>query len=133
MSKEKQIEEMARVSCSTCLAGGENCDYEPKPCEAAIKDAEVLYIAGYRKQSEWISVDERLPEDMIPTDYKHKTIKVLVVIQGKSGATIRTQNRFLDYTYRDDKRDAFWTWRFSGGNVTYWMPLPLPPKEVKDD
>ena len=60
MSKEKQIEEMAKVSCSTCLAGGEYCDYEPKPCEAAIKDAEALYNEGYRKQSEgeWVKSDE---------------------------------------------------------------------------
>ena len=86
-----------------------------------------LYKDGYRKQ-EWISVDERLPEDTIPDDYKHKTIKVLVAIRGKNGVTIRTQQRFLDYTYRDDKRTAFWTWRFSGGDVTHWMPLPEAPK-----
>ena len=85
-----------------------------------------------RKQSEWISVDERLPEDMLPTDYKHKTIKVLVAIRGKNGITIRTQQRFLDYTYRDDKRTAFWTWRFSGGDVTHWMPLPEAPKMKGD-
>lgn len=80
-----------------------------------------------KKQFKWISVDERLPEDMLPTDYKHKTIKVLVAIRGKNGITIRTQQRFLDYTFRDDKRTAFWTWRFSGGDVTHWMPLPEPP------
>lgn len=89
--------------------------------------AEELYTAGYRKQ-EWISVEERLPEDMLPTDYKYKTIKVLVAIKGKNGVTIRTQQRFLDYTYRDDKRTSFWTWRFSGGDVTHWMPLPEAPK-----
>jgi hypothetical protein len=89
--------------------------------------AEALYNANCRKQ-EWISVEERLPEDTIPDDYKHKTIKVLVAIRGKNGVTIRTQQRFLDYTYRDDKRTAFWTWRFSGGDVTHWMPLPEAPK-----
>ena len=79
-------------------------------------------------KQEWIRVDERLPEDTIPDDYKHKTIKVLVAIRGKNGVTIRTQQRFLDYAYRDDKRTAFWTWRFSGGDVTHWMPLPEAPK-----
>ena len=80
------------------------------------------------KQSEWISVDERLPEDTLPTDYKHKTIKVLVAIKAKNGVSIRTQKRFLDYIYEDDERTAFWTWRFSAGDVTHWMPLPEPPK-----
>ena len=90
--------------------------------------AEKLYKQGIRKQNQWISVEDRLPEDTIPTDYKYKTIKVLVAIKEKNGVTIRTQKRFLDYTYRDDERTAFWTWRFSAGNVTHWMPLPEAPK-----
>ena len=120
MTKEKQIEEMsadiqkAVNGCSSYWSG---------------LIADKLYTAGYRKQSEWISVGERLPEDTIPDDYKYKTIKVLVAIKGKNGVTIRTQERFLDCTYRDDKRTAFWTWRFSAGNVTHWMPLPEAPKK----
>lgn len=126
MSKGKQIEEMARVMCGrekSCLI----CPIE-SPCLMR-NCAHLLYAEGYRKQSEWISVEERLPEDTIPDDYKYKTIKVLVAIKGKNGVTIRTQERFLDYTYRDDKRTAFWTWRFSAGNVTHWMPLPEFPKK----
>ena len=79
-------------------------------------------------KSEWISVDERLPEDTLPSDYKHKTIKVLVAIKAKNGVSIRTQQRFLDYTYKDGKRTTYWTWRFSAGKVTHWMPLPEAPK-----
>ena len=91
-------------------------------------DAEKV-CEGYKQKSGWISVEDRLPEDTIPTDYKRKTIKVLVAIKGKNGVTIRTQERFSCYTYRNDKdeRTAFWTWRFSAGNVTHWMPLPEPP------
>ena len=50
MSKDKQIEEMARVmcgmasSCNKCMFNSETC-YE-------YKDAEDIYNAGYRKQSE---------------------------------------------------------------------------------
>ena len=50
MSREKQIEEMARVlcgmasSCNKCMFNSETC-YE-------YKDAEEIYNAGYRKQSE---------------------------------------------------------------------------------
>lgn len=95
-------------------------------------DAEKACVEFIQK-SEWISIDERLPEDTIPDDYKYNTIKVLVAIKGKNGVTIRTQQRFLDYIYRDDKRSAFWTWRFSGGDVTHWMPLPEHPKKGGDE
>lgn len=90
--------------------------------------AEDIYNAGYRKQ-EWISVDERLPEDELSEEHKKKTIKVLVAIKAKNGITIRTQERFLDYTYSNGgERQSYWTWRFSRGEVTHWMPLPEPPK-----
>ena len=82
--------------------------------------------ADVTPKSEWISVEDRQPEDTIPDDYKYNTIKVLVAIKGKNGVTIRTQQRFLDYSYREGKR--IWTWRFSAGDVTHWMPLPEPPK-----
>lgn len=59
MSKEKQIEEMARAMCSfskntLCRECSDECFYKDY--------AERAYNAGYRKQA-WISVDERLPED----------------------------------------------------------------------
>lgn len=124
----KQIEEMARDLCEcmpyvVCEDRGLDCD----SCKNK-KMAEYLHSVGYRKQSGWISVEERLPEDTLPTDYKHKTIKVLVAIKEKNGVTVRTQKRFLDYTYEDGKRTSYWTWRFSPGKVTHWMPLPEPPK-----
>ncbi len=126
MSKEKQIEDFENDlrECHTEFATGVGeiyTDYDTT--------AQKMFDKGYRKQSEWISVEERLPEDTIPTDYKYKTIKVLVAIKEKNGVTIRTQKRFLDYAYRDDERTAFWTWRFSAGNVTHWMPLPEAPKK----
>ena len=57
MSKEKQIEEMARVlcgmasSCDKCMFKKGNC-YE-------YNEAEEIYNAGYRKQSEgeWLDTD----------------------------------------------------------------------------
>jgi hypothetical protein len=109
----------------TCDQCNTELDIDDAPCYFECM-ANAIIGNGYTKTA-WISVDERLPEDTIPTDYKRKTIKVLVAIKGKNGFTIRTQERFLDYTYRDDKRAAFWTWRFSAGNVTHWMPLPEPP------
>lgn len=128
MSKEKQIEEMAKVVANIPpIEFPFGSRLQGRRIYTSTKIAEHLYNENYRKQ-EWISVEDRLPEDVLPTDYKHKTIKVLVAIKGKNGVTIRTQQRFLDYIYRDDKRTAFWTWRFSGGDVTHWMPLPEAPK-----
>ena len=70
--------------------------------------AEILYNIGYRKQSEWISVDERLPE---------KDVRVLVYL-----------NTDLSYTKIDtDSLDdrGFVRWY---KDVTHWMPLPEAPK-----
>lgn len=57
MSKEKQIEEMARFMCNCydegyCRMDGKLCDLE---C-GSYKESEIFYEAGYRKQSEgeWI-------------------------------------------------------------------------------
>ena len=59
--------------------------------------------------SEWISVEERLPEE--------KT-RVLVSIP-HSGTKIDT-DRILDRK-----------WVRWNGDVTYWMPLPEPPEEAE--
>ena len=58
MSKEKQIEEMAKVLCgmkNSC----EGCMWDKVHCNERTY-AEEIYNAGYRKQSEgeWIEVDD---------------------------------------------------------------------------
>lgn len=68
--------------------------------------SERLYEMGWRKQSEWISVEERLPE-------KEGRYLVYGVIGGQPlvcGAHYDKHNGFGD----DD--------------FTHWMPLPEPPK-----
>lgn len=67
MSKE-QIEEMAKIIGIPCYKrieaygdGSQECP-SPIPCNECT--AELLHKAGYRKQ-EWISVDERLPEENV--------------------------------------------------------------------
>jgi hypothetical protein len=78
-------------SCASCFGYGE---------------AEAIYNAGYRKQSEWISVDERLPE------------------RGES---------VLVYSSKYDPivecRDLVTYMRMGNySGVTHWMPRPEPPK-----
>lgn len=54
MSKEKQIEEMADIICSTCIVNDGHCGFRnrSKRCPTVLNDAETLYNEGYRKQSE---------------------------------------------------------------------------------
>ena len=106
MSKEKQIEEMA-IIISHSIQKWAN-DLPPISCP--VYNAENLYAAGYRKQSEWISVEERLPD--------------------KEGT-------YLTYTDKDKMlMDVFCIypshgtrfWVGGNGKVTHWMPLPEAPK-----
>ena len=91
MDKEKQIEEMARITANaieeTVCKKCEDCKWNGSGSkDASCTDyvcAEALYNAGYRKQSEgeWISVDERLPEPFVsvleymPGEMPHPTVR----------------------------------------------------------
>jgi hypothetical protein len=106
MSKEKQIEEMARViyenTAISCV-------------ETADEIAEAVYNAGYRKQSGWISVDERLPSaDEIRDEYG-ELVPFLVVEKD----TTQPFRAFYD--------GFVWGDGFVKLDVTHWMPLPEPP------
>ena len=98
MSKEKQIEEMAEEIY-------ENTDLSI--IEIAENIAEHLCNAGYRKQSEWISVDERLPERC--GYYLGCTYKGFIMI-----------TPFFP-VFANDKPEFCY-------DIVYWMPLPAPPK-----
>ena len=52
MSKEKQIDEMAKEMCECCREAVTNNTCEDSLCIGVLKHAEALYDAGYRKQSE---------------------------------------------------------------------------------
>ena len=64
MNKEKQIEEMAKYSCTSCewAVCGDQCllDRTPSECDLALTVANTIYNAGYRKQSEgeWIDTGD---------------------------------------------------------------------------
>ena len=54
MSREKQIEEMARVLCEDCARDVAPCSLnkEGRMCNAVMEQAKALYNAGYRKSTE---------------------------------------------------------------------------------
>ena len=110
MSREQQIEEMAEdlVSCHAEFGHEDEIytDYQAT--------AKLLIEKGYRKQSGWISVDERLPNIFT---------KVLCYFKYKSYTVIRE----VTYAWRG-------SWIHRDGNViTHWMPLPEPPKMESED
>jgi hypothetical protein len=90
--------------------------------------SEALYDAGYRKRSEWISVEERLPD--------HCGLPVLMVAVN-SYNQIRVVKGFTDYqcpiTFHTNEREYDSVW--AAWEVTHWMPLPELPKmkEVRDE
>lgn len=103
---QDQIRQMAND-----LRNAEHWYYDEISCTAELdeqKTAKNLYDAGYRKQSEWISVEDRLPE---------KNVRVLVYIKSS-----RSYTRF-DTDRLDDRGFVRWF-----NDVTHWMPLPEPPK-----
>ena len=129
MSKEKQIEEMARIITSanplkttckgiTCIG----CEFQGKEnCYRAV----ALYDADYRKQ-EWISVKDRLPE---PNE------ECLVAVKTKSylgkdimvtdlGERVKYGNGF-DWVLARECDGEFYCGKYT---ITHWMPLPQAPK-----
>ena len=127
MSREKQIEEMAWELCDIpkhpSIKSCEQCGN--KHCYATYY-AERAINAGYRKQSEpfsrphengseWISVEERLPEGKAP---------ILVTDGGKVIVAYR------NWLYRSNSTGRLGCPANYGNGMylTHWMPLPEPPK-----
>lgn len=102
MSKEKQIDVMHND-----LNEIFDKEYGERRLVTAYHTAKSLYEKGYRKQSQWISVEERLPDE---------------------------QGRFLIVDKEGQMNTAFYTPRFGWfshfriKNITHWMPLPEAPK-----
>ena len=72
----------------------------------------------------WISVDDRLPEDL-PENQGKKVINCIVAHKPYSNGKLVSQFRQRKLDNWDNK----WYWSKIGGcTVTHWMPLPQPPK-----
>ena len=112
MSKEKQIEEMAKDIEDTCENKGCNEYRDCSKCRA-----EWLYELGYRKQSEWISVDERLPEKGI--DYLCRCI-----VKDNTDYPFYMVLRYILI----DENPHFQHECENGIKVTHWMLIPEAPK-----
>lgn len=99
----------------------------------ALKDARAFwqegYEAGRRGKPAWISVEERLPEDL-PENDGRKVIPCIVALKScypNGKATIQKRQRQVTYDY--DYNPNGWEWsRIGKSRVTHWMPLPDAPE-----
>ena len=109
---KRNIEEMALAICKSrgvadvddcrkCWQHENSCLYQDIACG--------LYREDYRKQSEWISVEERLPE------------KYAYVIVCDEDGTVGEA-----FCYKEGGFE--WMYSQEIAFVTHWMPLPEPPK-----
>lgn len=129
MNDKKQIEEMAKVLNECCNEYDEQGNHLRNKCASCecwsdtnhvcvsynTREAEALYNAGYRKKSEWISVEERLPEEE----------KTVLYYDGTNvGACNFYHGHFhiIDF-YEFDRIEG----------VTHWMPLPKPPRKEDEN
>jgi hypothetical protein len=140
MSKEKQIDlvdnfrsELMHKFIDLCRGNDYNKltllkigDTVDQIFDKQIKDI-LVDEAGYRKQSEWISVEERLP-DIDPYGKGRyggaRSVRVLCACKQRSGRTFTKEG----YYEPCGNGKVFWRIPGSVDSVTHWMPLPEPPK-----
>ena len=88
-------------------------------CPECMKDFKNWAHGWEEKQTGWISVKDRLPDQELLEywkRYSQRSVEVLVMIEGASHSTTLTWdgNRFSDDCHNEYE-------------VTHWMPLPEPP------
>ena len=81
-------------------------------------------LHGYRKQSEWISVEERLPDKK---EYDWVLVNVLLTSENYYGVPQIAELRNGKWWGYDD-----FPLSEVGCKVTHWMPLPEVPKMRKE-
>jgi len=76
-------------------------------------------------QNEWVSVEDRLPEDDT-SEYKAQ-IAVLVLTDRES-IKIKKRTYHPGRVYYGKFYPERWDWgTFNDDRITHWMPLPAPP------
>ena len=75
--------------------------------------------------NEWVSVEDRMPEDDAPAGRK----QITVMVATKAGkVTIASRVFEPERDYCGKVYPARWLWsRWLNNHVTHWMPLPAPP------
>ena len=79
--------------------------------------------------NEWVSVEERLPEDDVPAGRK----QITVLVATKAGkVTIASRVFEPEREYCGKVYPTRWLWsRWLNNHVTHWMPLPASPTKKR--
>jgi hypothetical protein len=100
--------------------------------DETVADGTLLYAGrpSAGAASEWISVDERLPE--IPADAPDYAKYVAVLAHWECGSVAEMKYEANMYAKTERGRAPRFTWqgRNSPWDVTHWMPLPDPPAAI---
>ena len=108
-----------------CSAQG--CPYNLiKDCGHDLYSDALAYIQQLEAaQPKWISVEERLPDVVDESNFDKRTEYVLAMSEGG----VFYVGRFYIYKYDESFEFVSGYERF---DITHWMPLPEPPKEVDE-
>ena len=75
--------------------------------------------------NEWVSVEERLPEDDAP---EHKVQIAVLVLTDREAVKIKNRTYHPSRFYYGKFYPARWDWgAFNDDRITHWAPLPAPP------
>ena len=122
--REKLVELQSIITCPNAICNF--CEHfkNKSACERHKKEviADNMISHGVTVQ-EWISVDDRLPEDDLPKDTKKKMIRCLVYTnKGTIKPCVRQR-------WEVNGKLVPWQWNKDlFANPTHWMYYPLPPK-----
>ena len=91
---------------------------------------DIQHLPTLTPPNEWISVEERLPENDAPVG--RKQITVLVCSKARK-VSVASRIYEPEREYRGKVYPARWRWsKLMNKYVTHWMPRPAPPKKERD-
>ena len=92
---------------------------------------DIQHVPTLTPQNEWVSVEERLPENDAPVG--RKQITVLVCSKAKK-VSVASRIYEPEREYRGKVYPARWRWsKLMNKYVTHWMPLPAPPDSCQPE
>ena len=128
--REKLVELLGADICKYNYCEDCECFENEEDCFATIKYsmADHLIAHGVTVQ-EWISVDDRLPEDsgyylVVYRDKYNESISIDFDMYVKCNIGEWWESEFAC----DITKQFLWATRLQEQEVTHWMPLPQPPK-----
>ena len=105
-----------------------NCSEFGKQTVMAVDDLQYLPTADVAPRAEWISVEERLPDNDWGKHWKER--KYYLVFTKPSGLMNVAVYGYKEHDWWIDRNSCVLD-KKNYKEVTHWMPLPEPPKESK--